>query len=302
MRNDIHRLAIAALLVLAGTFALPTAARAETWICTVIGALPYDITASGQYCLEQDLAVDGSAINITADQVVLDCNGHRLHSLSAGKYNGVTAGTNRQDVVVRNCVIEDFGGGIYLSGTGDPGAHGNLIEGNTVLRSGGYGIQVWGSNNRIERNRISGNTGANNGESDGIVLIGAGGHGCCNAVRDNTISDFRPPLPNSFNFDTIGISFDNVHSTEITGNTITGLYAPTGRTVHAIVSQGTSQAFVARNTVLRAPPLPAPLDGSQDFGIVIFGSDGTNVCRDNVVGHFDSADISGCVDSVNTGF
>jgi parallel beta-helix repeat protein len=282
--------------------ALPTPARAETQVCTVIDALPYDITGPGLYCLEQDLAVDGSAININADHVVLDCNGHRLSSLSPGLYNGVTGGSNRQDVVVRSCVVEDFGGGIYLAGNGDPGAHGNVVEGNTVLRSGGYGIQVWGSNNRIEHNRVSGNTGANNGEADGIVLIGAGNNGCCNQVRDNVVSDFRPPLPNSFNFDTTGISFDGLQNTEITGNTVTGLYAPTGRTVHAIESQGSSNSLIARNTVLRPPPLPAPLDGAQDFGIVIFGGGTTNVCRDNVIGHFDGANISGCVDSVNTDF
>lgn len=281
---------------------LPAPARAETQVCNVIDALPYDINTPGNYCLEQDLSTDVSGITINADKVVLDCNSHRISSQNPGLYNGILTWSRHVDVVVRNCVVEEFGGGIYLSGSDDEGAHGNLIEGNTVLRSGGYGIQVWGSNNRIAGNRVSGNTGTSNGESEGIVLIGPGNHSCCNEIVDNVISDFRPPLPNSFNFTTIGISFSGVDNTEVIGNTVTGLYAPTNRYVEGISSQGTHGSIVARNTVLTPPPLPAPLDGTQGFGIVMYGAAEDNVCRDNVVGHFEYGAVSGCVDSVNTDF
>jgi parallel beta-helix repeat protein len=290
-----------ALLVLLSV-AAPAPARAETQVCTVIASLPYDITAPGHYCLEQNLAINGSAININADKVVLDCNGHALTSLAPGLYNGIYAWSDHQDVVVRNCVVDAFGGGIYLAGSSAPGARGNLVEGNTVLRSGGYGIQVWGSNNRIVGNRISGNTGSNNGQSEGIVVYGVNGIGCCTEIRDNVVSDFRPPPPNSFSFTTLGITFSNIDNVEVTGNTVMGLYAPTNRYVEGISSQGTKGSSVSGNTVLRPPALPAPLDGVQGFGIVLYGSATDNVCRDNVVGHYEYADVSGCVDSVNTDF
>jgi hypothetical protein len=280
-------------------------ARAETTACTVVSSLPTTISAAGTYCLDQDFDFtdSGTPININASNVVLDCNHHRVTNVGApGSYNGVYAYNELKGVVIRNCTLDAFGGGIYLSSGSSPGATGNLIEGNAILHSGAYGITVWGNNNRIERNRVSGNTGADNGQAEGIVVYGMGNDGTSNAIRDNVISDFKPPLPTSTVFRTVGISFDGGNNFEVTGNTITGLYAPTGRAVNAIVSGGTASSLVARNIVLSPPPLPAPLDGTQDFGIVLYGGNGTNVCRDNVVGHFTSANLSGCVDSVNTDF
>lgn len=300
-----HARRAAALAALAAFALAAPPARAETQVCTVVSSLPATITAEGAYCLEQDFNFSGGTpITINADNVVFDCNNHRVTNTgSVGSYNGVFAYNELTGVVIRNCTLDAFGGGIYLQSGSSPGATSNLIEGNTILHSGAYGITVWGNNNRIERNRISGNTGSKNGEAEGIVVYGMGNDGTSNAIRDNVISDFKPPLPNpSFTFDTIGIGFDGGNNVEVTGNTITGLYAPTGRTVHAIVSQGSTNSLVARNTVLSPPPLAAPLDGTQEFGIVIFGGAGTNVCRDNVVGHFTAANLSGCVDSVNTDF
>jgi parallel beta-helix repeat protein len=283
--------------------ALPSPALAETQVCTTIAALPFDITVAGHYCLEQDLTVDGTAINISADNVVLDCNQHRITSQSAGLYNGIYAWNTPENVVVRNCVMEDFGGAIYFAGSSDPGALGNLVEGNTVLRSGAYGIQVWGSNNRIERNRVSGNTGSSNGQAEGIVLIGPGNNSCCNEIRDNVVSDFKPGVPTS-SLTIQGIAFSGVTQTEVTGNTVSGLYARTGSNVDAISSQGSTGSLIARNTVLSAPPLAAPFDGEQTYGIVVFGPTEaiqTDTCRDNVVGHF-VVNLAGCTDSVNTDF
>jgi len=296
-----------ALLLLATcvllTAALPAPARAETQMCTTIAALPYDITVAGHYCLEHDLSVDGTAVNIQADNVVLDCNNHRVTSQSPGLYNGIYGWSTHQGVVVRNCVLEDFGGAIYLAGSSDPGARGNIVEGNTLLRSGAYGIQVWGSNNRIEGNRVSGNTGGSNGQAEGIVLIGPGNNSCCNQIRDNVVSDFKPGVPTS-SLTIQGIVFSGVTQTEVSGNTVSGLYARTGSNVDYISSQGSTGSLIARNTVLSAPPLAAPFDGEQTYGIVVFGPSEpvqTDTCRDNVVGHF-VVNLAGCTDSINTDF
>ena len=296
---------LAALVVLAAMLSvLPAPARAETTACTVVTSLPTYITTPGHYCLDQDFdyTAVGTPIDISSDNVLVDCNHHRITNTGhPGLYNGIYAHIDLKGITIRNCTLDAFGGAIFVQSTTQPGATANLIEGNTLLRSGGYGITVYGSNNQVVRNRISGNTGTNNGESMGIS-VASFGTGTANVIRDNVISDFKPPLPNSFNFTTIGISFSNVDGTEVTGNTITGLYAPTGRYVEAIQSQGSINSLVARNTVLTPPPLPAPLDGAQNFGIVIYGGGTSNVCRDNVVGHFEAANISGCVDSVNTDF
>src|SRR6476469_8239231 len=95
------------LFVLASaTGALPALAAAETVNCTAITAAPATISASGLYCLTDDLTVNlasGNAIQITANNVVLDLNGHRL-SNSGGPATfaaGVYASGN-QNVTVKN--------------------------------------------------------------------------------------------------------------------------------------------------------------------------------------------------------
>lgn len=295
-----------AALALAGILAmLPATARAETTACTVVSSLAASINAPGHYCLEQDFDYTGfgAAITIQADDVVFDCNHHSVANTGApGEYTGIHVSYNRKGVIVRNCTIDAFAYGIFVQSTEEPGATGNAIEDNTVLRSGGAGILVYGSFNRIERNRVMGNTGSDEGQATGIELASMGGNGAANVIRDNVVSDFKPPLPTSFNFNTLGIRFSG-NNTEVTGNTVTGLYAPTGRIVEAISSTSGQGQLVARNVVLSPPPLPAPLDGAQSYGIRFYTLPATdNVCRDNVVGHFTSANLIGCLDSINTDF
>jgi hypothetical protein len=85
---------------------------------------------------------------------------------------------------------------------------------------------------------------------------------------------------------------------------ISGIYANTNWYVAAITGSESTGILIAGNTILSPPPLPAPLDGSQSSGIILGGTvetQATNVCRDNVVGHF-SADILGCVKDGNSEF
>jgi parallel beta-helix repeat protein len=294
-----------AFLVLVGAFALaPVPARAETQVCTVVSSLPVSIDTAGTYCLEQNFdltTISTAAVQIDADQVVFDCNHHAIVQAGhPGEYTGIYVPNERQAVTIRNCTVDAFSVGIFVQSSSEVGARANLVEGNTVLHSGQVGIYTLGSNNHIERNRVSGNTGASS--ATGIQVLGFGYDGVSNTIRDNIVSDFRPPLPNGTNATTLGITFSNVNNTEVSGNTVTGLYAPTGREVHAIESQGTHGSVIERNVVLSPPPLPAPLDGLQAFGIVIFGGATDNVCRDNVAGHYEYANLSGCTDSVNTDF
>jgi hypothetical protein len=296
-----------ALLLVAGMLAAPAPARAETQVCTVIASLPIYINTEGHYCLEQDFDYTGvatAALQIDADNAVLDCNHHRITQVGhPGQSTGLYVTNEREGVILRNCTMEDFSYPIFVQSSSEPGAHADVIEGNTVLRSGAVGIQAIGSNLRIERNRVSGNTGVTNGTAVGIFLLNMGTDGTSNTIRDNVITDFKPAAPPVGSHTTVmGIAFSNVDDTEVTGNVVSGLYATTGSWVEGIESQGTNNSIIARNTVLAAPPLPAPLDGAQSYGIVLYGPNVGNVCRDNTVGHFTSLNLSGCLDSVNTDF
>jgi len=74
-----RRFATAAPWLAAAVLAVLTpAARGETINCTAIASAPATISAPGIYCLTGDLNTNlasGSAINITANSVVLDLNG-----------------------------------------------------------------------------------------------------------------------------------------------------------------------------------------------------------------------------------
>lgn len=113
-------------------------------------------------------------IVINADNVTLDCAGHRVTGAAAG--SGIEL-QNRTGATVRNCDVSGFRNGIYL---GD--SSGNTVEKNHVhdntLGDLPAGIAVWGSSG----NTISNNTATDNG-SEGII-VGTDSDG--NTVVGNT--------------------------------------------------------------------------------------------------------------------
>ena len=294
-------LALAALPLLA-----PSPAHAETTSCIGIPSLPADLVAPGRYCINKDFdqALVSHAFNIQSPGVVLDCNGHRVrNNNAAANPNGVTSWTELQDVIVRNCVFDGFYVGIFLTAASDNGSHGNLVEGNTLVHSTWAGIYVGGSNNRIERNRVVQSTSAFNGASIGIAVFNFNGTAVGNAIRDNFIGDWKPAPPDGAS-NPQPIVFDSSRNTEVTGNTISGVYAYTGTGVFAITGFNASGSTISRNTLLTPPTLPAPYDGDHYVGIYLSGTpetEATNVCRDNVIGHYGNP-AYGCVQADNTTF
>lgn len=295
------------LLVLAVLVAWAAPARADTQGCTVLNVLPTTIAAAGTYCLDQDHAqafAGAAVIQVNVDDVVLDCNGHAVRNTNnANTVTGVYGNSQRTNVEVRNCTLDNFYVGIFFTASSEPGAVGNRIVGNSVLRARSVGIYVIGSANRIEGNRVAQSSGNYNGVAYGIYLYSPSAQGVGNAIRDNMIQDWRPTPPAEGN-STQGITFFNVRDTEVTGNTITGLHANTNSGVWGIYASQTSNNLIAGNTILSPPPAAAPLDGGQYGGIRVIGTaeeQATTVCRDNVVGHFNT-NILGCVEFDNTGF
>ncbi|MGH8029531.1 MAG: NosD domain-containing protein [Arenimonas sp.] len=292
-------------LVLAGAALAP--AHAETTACTVIASLPAMLDVPGHYCLEANSTQDfvDHAIAIIADNVVLDCNGHRIrNSYSLNNAVGVGAG-NQNHVVIRNCVVDGFLQGINVITYSDGRGDGNSIVGNHVLNSRKIGIFLSGSHNVVADNRITRTTGNYDGSLYGIMLLNYGSGAVGNVLRNNVIADFKPSPPSGQASITEAIYIGRASNTVVEGNTISGLHAATGAWVHAIEAYG-SQQIVTGNTVLAPPaPLPVPFDGMQVRGIFLYGNlpedDLGNACADNVVGGF-ITNISGCVMSGNTEF
>jgi parallel beta-helix repeat protein len=145
---------------------LPTDARAETNACFDV---PADgvIFASGAWCLHADRAWRGTVaertIHIAANDITLDCNGHRivgpvlapdvvLNDYTIGIYVGVAS-----RITVRNCHVDGFRTGIDASRSdqADPRPRDVTLEDNTLSRNG-WGIYfATEGDNRIRNNVIT---------------------------------------------------------------------------------------------------------------------------------------------------
>ena len=276
--------------------AWPAPGRAEATACQPL-TVPTTITVPGRYCLVADSTQAFSlwAIAIAADDVVLDCNHHRLRNTDvASVWAGIRA-EDRRNVTVRNCVIDGFHDGISFGNNGAGNAN-ITLSGNQVLNFRQHGLVLWGSTFRVEGNRISQGLGNDNGGIVGIYLISFDQNGAGTVIRDNVISGLRPPPGDPVN-DVMGIFLANAQDTEISGNVISDMHARTNRCAWAVYGSGAVGVLAAGNTLQSAhQPGVAPYDGTPCGGISLFGTAGqqaTNVCRDNVVGHFNT-DISGC--------
>lgn len=294
------------LLLVALALLLPTASLAETFNCTEITTLPTTISTPGTYCLNKNFSQNfGSqvAIYVATDDVVLDCNGHTVRdTATASDSDGIYAWADRNRVVIRNCVFDNFYYGIdFVSNTA--GARNNVIQDNSIVRARAAGIYVWGSGNLIEGNNVTELQGLGSTNPTGIFVSSPDNLGSGNVIRGNLIANFKPSAAGTLN--TIGIMLSGLQNTEVSDNNITGLNAYTGQSVFGIYSNLSTGLSVTDN-VIASPPTPyvAPDDGSSAYGVYVGGTSAqqaTTVCSDNQVGHFNT-DIYGCNKAGNTEF
>jgi hypothetical protein len=263
-------------LVLPCLFALSALApaRAETTTCTKIDAVPATIAQQGVYCLARDLSTSiasGYAIDIQANNVTIDCNGHRLGDLAAGPGTYATGirSWGRRNIVVRNCTVRGFESGISLDGSGG----GHLVEDNLVDQSIVIGIGVVGEDSLVRRNRVF-----DTGGGDTAFGISAMGD-----VDDNVVSGVvAGGGANNF---ANGITIQSA-SGEVRGNQIRGVAVQGSGEVRAIQAIGAS-ITVRDNTVIGA---------TATTGWGVYGN-GDGTCLDNTVLGF-STSLQGCQTSV----
>ena len=136
---------------------LPGNARAAQSLDTCAGfidTLPAVISTQGVWCLRHDLATSmpsGSAINISTNNVTIDCNDFKIGGLGAGNASttyGIHA-ASRQNVTARHCNVCGFHTGIYVYG----GA-GHLVEDNRLDNNLAFGIFLSADNSLVQRNRV----------------------------------------------------------------------------------------------------------------------------------------------------
>jgi hypothetical protein len=214
------------LAVLALGAAMPRVAQATpgTDGCTGILHLPQEglerieVTTPGTWCLDADLsaAQDDSTeamIVIYADDVTIDCRGHRLeYTGTADSSYGVSTAYERQGIVVRNCRFRGFSSAVAVFVTDD-----FLIEDNVVESSRGdifeepTGAIYASGRGTIRRNRIH----------DSVLLaIGASGEYDEVRVLDNLVDGV---VDTATDGDSKAIELANLASGEVRGNVIRGV-------------------------------------------------------------------------------
>ncbi|MBW2979142.1 right-handed parallel beta-helix repeat-containing protein [Candidatus Woesearchaeota archaeon] len=94
-----------------------------------ITTCPYTITTSGEYNLTSDLSCGvGNGITIDADDVVLDCLGHKITGLDNN--SGIYA-YKQNNITVKNCVVEHFKRGIFFINVTDFNIESSTFANNT---------------------------------------------------------------------------------------------------------------------------------------------------------------------------
>ncbi|MGH8029526.1 MAG: right-handed parallel beta-helix repeat-containing protein [Arenimonas sp.] len=293
---------------------VPRPAAAETLTCTEITVLPATIAAAGHYCLHQNFSAAFAvpAIQVNANNVVLDCNDHYINNSSPG-VTGIYV-SNRQQVTVRNCGLTNFGRGIAYFETTAGGSRNHLVSGNRVLKSRLTGIQMAGSANIIENNRVSDNFGGSATYTYGILVSSFDGNGVANVVRNNVVTQIAPALYVRI----LGIYLIDVDNNAVINNTVSGLFPPLDMTAAGIGAAPSVLGTAAvGNTVLAVTGNPpGGGSGSINYGGgsidgIRFDADpdanNRNACRANVVGHWQSNILvegatNGCVKDGNTEF
>jgi hypothetical protein len=255
---------------LLAVYASPALAAESYDNCTgYIESLPASISTQGTWCLRKDLATgmaSGNAIEVKANNVVIDCNDFKIGGLAAGASTlatGIASGAGRQNIIVRNCTVRGFQFGTWLLGDNHVVEH-SRFDVNTVV-----GIRTDGDGNEIRDNVVTSTGGRPAfGVAMAVIAQGTGGR-----VLDNRIHGVSAELDGSNQLSAGLYVEDGVAR----GNSISGLL-PTG-TPHGIRLYHS----VARdNIVMQAGP-------STGYGIICLIDDSgqpTGFSHHNTIRHF----------------
>ena len=173
--------------------------------------------ATSTCILNQDLT---ESVEITADNITLDCNGHRITTPTDGYATGGAYGVylnNKEGIVIRHCNIDHFTSNIYLNNSSkntiidnnisytwgairvQNSSNNNIISNNNITSSYGSGILLWRSsinnivsNNNLSKSNIRLSDSANNNDVSRNVLVNTGllvQRSYYNVVENNIVND-----------------------------------------------------------------------------------------------------------------
>ncbi|HEY2344332.1 MAG TPA: hypothetical protein VGH80_00465 [Xanthomonadaceae bacterium] len=248
--------------------------------CTgTVASLPATISTPGTWCVKQDLATSiasGSAITVTANDVVLDCNDFGIDGSAAG-ISSLATGISASDTLhteIRRCRVSGFSTGIALTTTGVGGGH--RVEGNHLAANLLVGINVEGDGSRVQHNDVFA-TGSAAGAAGSLYGIRTAGSV---DVLDNTVAGLVATTGG--NGATIGIYTDftgaSTGSVSVDGNRVKGLHADGTGKATAVYLHSTNGRGAVRNNDLSG-------DGSTG-SVGISCASATDRARYNIIDGF----------------
>jgi len=226
------------------------------------------------YYLQNNVSVNGTCLNIQANNTVLDCQVYSMtgnlsgYGIYAGGFNNAT---------IKNCNINNFRFGIWLFGSSS-----NILINNTASYNKEYGILLSGSNNNILIN----NTASSNidygiylSSSNNNILInntansnhvGIYGYGISLSLSNsNNLSN------NNAGNNTIGIMLYNSNSNILINNNASSNYA-FGDTTYGIYLGASSSNTLINNTA-------SSNIGTYTAGIMLDSGSNYNALANNTI-------------------
>ena len=245
------RRVVAAAVVAAG---LVTGAPAAADTCRPIDSLPIVLDEPGLYCLTRDFELDmvgGAAIEVRADRVTVDLQGHLVDNTRAWGNDAVGVfAWERTHVVVRNGSLAGFREGVALSGpAGNSTSAFHLVEGMRISRSTRSAVGIEGRDSIIRGNTILEVLSLNQKERAQGILAGGWRH----RVIDNDIA-----VVNGSVLPDVGILFSGGEHHIATGNRVSG--------ADVAISFDGGRGLYRDNLAVEIPCCASAFQGGTDLG------------------------------------
>jgi len=185
--------------ILAVSVMLGDVAYAADTGCTPISSVPFVITSPGAYCVTGYLATSqttGSAIEIQADNVVLDFTWGGLDGLAGGidtQAIGVFA-LDRNNITIQNGTIRGFASGIALENTAPDFANtsGHQVSQMLLDSNRSVGMEIRGAGTTVTKNLVESTGGTPFGSIVAILVYGPNAY-----LWENNIVDTAAQLPDA---------------------------------------------------------------------------------------------------------
>jgi len=220
------------------------------------------ITQPGEYRLTQDI-IDSSVstcIDIQADNVILDCQGHIIDGVNASNSHGIYIYNSwiiTRNVTIKNCILTDWTYGIYIYNV-----YSNTLL-NLTTNYNYYGIYIDASDYNTLSNIIS------NSNYYGISVSNSNYDSLSNLTTDY----------NKFGIHVSSLSFSNIYNIRAEFNVLDGVSIGNSKynniTNINVIFDGRYGVWLANSnyTILK----DSVIQNNYQYGIYIYSSEGNSI-------------------------